>query len=299
MKYSNLGLSLALVGSLALGALAPSVAQAETNLKGFGMIAYWGEIPSTYGGQIPDGAYVVINPNSGALGITDDQIANYQGVIANIKAQGGKVLGYVPTGYDRNADDELERYNLMADNIKAYSQTLGDVDGYFFDEAAHDDASLSEEEKCEGTPEKWNEIRSLLSANGQCSSTVVWNAGWPGMNGCFVSAANSGEHVVMYEANYDNYKSASSWLDGSVQELATANNVSTWLLIHSADQGQMKDVLNSTAANYVYVTSMVYNSTLEWGGPIWNYTPTYWGNEDSDGTERACLNNLKNDLTCE
>lgn len=285
--------AMAALASAALGAVAPAAA-APT---GFGLIAYWGETPSTYGGQIPSGSYVVINPNSGAQGLNASQIANWKAVIANIRAQGGKVLGYVPTGYDANTADEQTRYNAIPAELAAYKNTLGGVDGFFFDEAAYDDAALSDAQKCSGTPSKWANVRSMVAGSG-AGGIKVWNAGWPGASGCFVSAAQSGEHVVMYEAAYSDYLNAASWLNGDVQNLATSLNVKTWLLVHSATQAQMQATLKGTTANYVYVTSMTYNPSLPWGGPIWNYTPTYWGSDTASGTERWCLKSLKGGGSC-
>jgi len=289
---SDFRIKLAAASLLSLGATLAPAAPA-----GFGMVAYWGETPSTYGGQIPSGAHVVINPNSGATGLSASQVTNWKGVIANIRAQGGKVLGYVATGYDANTSDELARYNAISANLTAYKTTLGGVDGYFFDEAAFDDAALTDTQKCNGTPPKWSAVRAKVSAAGT-GGTLVWNAGWPGASGCFVSAAQYGEHVVMYEAAYSDYLNAASWLNGPVQDLAASLGVKTWLLVHSATQAQMQATLTGTTASYVYVTSMTYNPSLPWGGPIWNYTPTYWGNEMLSGSERWCLNRLKTGASC-
>lgn len=264
---------------------------------GFGMVAYWGETPSTYGGQIPSGAHVVINPNSGATGLSASQISNWKGVIANIRAQGGKVLGYVATGYDSNTADELARYNAIDANLTAYKATLGGVDGFFFDEAAFDDAALTDAQKCNGTGPKFSAIRAKMAATGT-GGTVVWNAGWPGASSCFVGAASSGEHIVIYEAAYADYLNAAGWLNGGVQSYAASLGVKTWLLVHSATQAQMQATLKGSAAHYVYVTSMSYNPSLPWGGPIWNYTPTYWGNNSLSGSERWCLNSLKTGGSC-
>lgn len=264
---------------------------------GAGMVAYWGDTPSTYGGQVPVGSYVVINPNSGATGLPTGQVTNWKAVIANIRAQGGKVLGYVATGYDTNTPDGLARYNAINANLTAYTSTLGGVDGFFFDEAAYDSSSLSDAQKCNGTPLKWSDVRAKMAATG-AGGTVVWNAGWPGASGCFINAASYGEHVVMYEAAYNDYANAASWLNGAVQGLAASLGVKTWLLVHSATQAQMQSTLNGTTANYVYVTSMTYNPSLPWGGPIWNYTPSYWGNETLPGSERWCLTTLKSGGSC-
>lgn len=282
---------------LAAGLIGLGLNLAVAAPSGSGMVAYWGETPSTYGGQIPSGTYVVINPNSGATGLSASQVTNWKAVIANIRGQGGKVLGYVATGYDTNTVDELARYNAISANLTAYKTTLAGVDGYFFDEAAYDDAALTDTQKCNGTPPKWSAVRAKMAAAGT-GGTVVWNAGWPGASGCFVNAAQYGEHVVMYEAAYGDYANAASWLNGAVQNLATSLGVKTWLLVHSATQAQMQATLKGTTADYVYVTSMTYNPSLPWGGPIWNYTPTYWGHETLSGSERWCLKSLQTGGSC-
>ncbi len=288
---------LAIAASMLVGAAFAGTAAAD-NSSNFGMVAYWGDVASTYGGQIPHGAYVVVNPNSGALDMNQRQIDNYKAVIANIRAQGGKVLGYIPTGYNHNTADEQARYGAIERNVRAYRDTLGNVDGYFFDEAAFDEAGIDEQASCDGTSLKWNAIRNTLSTLGERDAVKVWNSGWPGRNGCFIGAARSGEHAMLYEAGYAEYANAASWLNGPVQDLANANGVNTWLLIHSADQSQMRQVLQGSRANYVYVTSVPYNAGLPWGGPIWNYTPSYWGNASTGGTERGCLQNLKDGGSC-
>ncbi|MDQ1924837.1 spherulation-specific family 4 protein [Massilia pseudoviolaceinigra] len=277
---------------------APGMAHAGAGTVNFGMVAYWGEVASTYGGQIPSGAYVVINPNSGALGLSPRQMENYKAVIANIRSQGGKVLGYVATGYDQNTMEEKTRYAAIDGNVRAYKHALGGVDGYFFDEAAFDDSALSEPRKCDGTVAKWRAIRATLGMVGEHAALTVWNAGWPGTNACFIGAAQAGEHAVMYEAGYADYASRASWLNGPVQSVANAAGVKTWVLVHSANQAQMQQVVKTTAAHYVYVTSMTHNRTLPWGGPIWNYTASYWGNATHAGSERWCLKNLKDGGSC-
>ncbi|KQV47392.1 hypothetical protein ASC95_24835 [Pelomonas sp. Root1217] len=282
------------VAGLLTGLAATLAAATPTD---FGMVAYWGETASTYGGQVPSDAYVVINPNSGATGLSGSQVTNWKAVIANIRAQGGKVLGYVATGYNTNTADELARYNAINANLTAYKATLGGVDGFFFDEAAFDDAALTDTQKCNGTGPKFSAVRAKMAATGT-SGTVVWNAGWPGSSSCFVNAASYGEHIVIYEAAYADYLNAASWLNGGVQSLAASLGVKTWLLVHSATQAQMQATLKGSAANYVYATSMTYNPSLPWGGPIWNYTPTYWGNNSLSGSERWCLNSLKTGGSC-
>lgn len=265
---------------------------------GFGMVPYWGSNAATYQGRIPAGAHVVINPNSGALNLSASQISSFKSVIAEIRRQGGKVIGYIPAGYTRSTAAEKLRYNNIPANLSAYQYTLGGVDGYFFDEAAHDAGKgVTDAQKCAGTKQKWSAIRSTMASMG-ATGTVVWNAGWPGMNQCFVSAAQNREHIVISEVSYGNYASQANYLNGTVQKLARERGVKTWLLLHSTSQNQMKQALRDTAANYVYATNVKYDASKPWGGPLWNTVPSYWGDERKSGSERWCLQRVKNTGSC-
>ena len=66
----------------------------------------------------------------------------------------------------------------------------------------------------------------------------------------------------------------------------------TWLLVHSANKSNMKHVLKTSKADYVYVTSVEYDPDQEWGGPVWNSVPTFWDQEIQ------CLDNLQNGNSC-
>jgi hypothetical protein len=278
---------------LSIGFVCLSVSAAQATPSNFGMAAYWGNTSSAYTGRIPKGAYVVINPNSGALKLNSGEITSIKALIAYIRGQGGKVLGYVPTGYAQLTPAEQQRYKDISANLLAYKNTLGGVDGFFFDEAAYDNMSsgespqLTEQQKCNGTPNppgkpgpygtpaKWATIRSTMK-NAGVSGTVVWNAGTWGNNNCFVTSAAANEHVVILETSYSDYQRAPTPSNlNSAQSTANARGVKTWLLIHTANQEQMKLTLNGTTANYVYVTNLPGN------GATWNSPPSYWATERS------------------
>jgi hypothetical protein len=76
----------------------------------FGVIAYWGDDATAYD-NTPYGSYMVINPNSGALNMTADEIATYKKIVSTIRSKGGKVIGYIPTGYNYNTTAEKTRFN--------------------------------------------------------------------------------------------------------------------------------------------------------------------------------------------
>jgi Spherulation-specific family 4 len=256
------------------GLLGLTLSVAQATPSNFGIPAYWDGPSSTFNGQIPKGALVVINPSSGALKLGANDIKKYKEIIASIRSQGGYVLGYVPTGYAQLTTPEKQRYSNISANLAAYKTTLGGVDGIFFDEAAYDNdgssekPQLTEAQKCAGTPPKWNAIRSTMKSAG-VSGTVVWNAGTWGNNNCFITTALKGEHVVILEDSYSAYQKNLTNLN-SAQSTATSLGVKTWLLTYAATQTQMQATVNGTTANYVYVTDQPDN------GSTWNYTPGYW-----------------------
>ncbi|MDH0864320.1 spherulation-specific family 4 protein [Mitsuaria sp. GD03876] len=278
-------------------ALALPMGSALAAPGGFGMLAYWDKDPSAYRGRIPSGSLVVINPADGASGLGRDQVASWKAVIASIRAQGGKVLGYVPTGHDGSANDDQLRFKAIPAELSAYATALGGVDGYFFAQAAHEGPTVDDAKACAGTLAKWEKVRGLLTEAG-VGGTMVWQAGRPGANGCFVRAAHGGEHVVVQEAAYADHLASADAINGTVQTLAASMNVKTWVLVHSATQAQMQAALSASRADYFYVTSMYRNLALPWGGPVWNHVPTYWGNDDDRASERGCLRRLRAGERC-
>jgi hypothetical protein len=291
LKAKALGIQFSILIFCALPAALPAAP------AGFGMVPYWGDLPGAYAGQIPKGAYVVINPDSGALKLSSSVVSNYKAIIKSIRDQGGKVLGYVPTGYAQLKSDEQQRYNAISDNLKAYKSTLGGVDGFFFDEAAAEGSGVSDKQACANTVTKWPAVRSKMSGAG-VSGVVVWNTGWSGDGQCYIATAKSGEHVVVLEDSYKVYQANAAYLNQMVQKQADSRGVKTWVLLHSATQSNMKTALNETTASYVYVTSVMEDKSKPWGGPIWNSTPSYWGNETKSGSERWCFRTLAGGGSC-
>jgi hypothetical protein len=267
----------------------------------FGMPAYWRYSPAAYDNRIPKGAYVVINPASGIvnpktrqLSISSSELQSWRAVIATIHSQGAKVLGYVPTGYAQLDQEAMDRYMAIGANLREY-KNLGGVDGIFFDEAVYEDEnskrnSISETSKCQNTPNKWNKIRA--TPNVSSFQPLVWNAGYTGENDCFVGAAKRGEHVVLFEKSSAEYKAEFGSLNSNAQKKADSLGVKTWVLVYAATQSDMKAVMNSTTANYIYVTNNAKTTTL------WDTTPGYWGTDSTTGTERWCLKTRMAGGTC-
>ena len=82
-------------------------------IQGFGVPSYWGNQASDYENVIPAGAFVIINPNRGAVDIGASEIEKYSKIVDSVHSQGGLVLGYIPTGYNRDSDVELTSWNTI------------------------------------------------------------------------------------------------------------------------------------------------------------------------------------------
>lgn len=83
--------------------------------------------------------YVVINPNSGPMGLEDGWLSKRIQFAENIRAHGHKVLYYISTQYGKRPSteiiSEMDLYKKVYRNLS--DQTL--VDGWFFDETNEDD----------------------------------------------------------------------------------------------------------------------------------------------------------------
>ncbi|WP_431257518.1 hypothetical protein ACQ86G_23210 [Roseateles chitinivorans] len=86
-------------------------------------------------------------------------------------------------------------------------------------------------------------------------------------------------------------------LDAQAREVADSLQVKTWALIHSASPAQMQDALQRARTHYIYVTDGA--RTLAWGGPIWNYPPSYWGTDADPRSERGCLRRVQAGAACD
>ncbi|WP_431261898.1 spherulation-specific family 4 protein [Roseateles chitinivorans] len=281
-------LSAALVS---LTALSPACEAAPSN---FGMLALWDQSPRSYEGRVPPGSLVVIGPVQGVQRLDATQRANWKAVIRTIRSQGGKVLGYIAMGHGGVTQDQQASFAAVPLEIAAYRDVLDGVDGFFFDQAGPDPMIAGKPDACEIANARWQGVRAHLSALN-VGGTVVWNAGASGPNHCFLRSARAGEHVVSFDGPADDERSRSP--DAQAREVADTLRVNTWALIHSASPAQMQEALKRTRAHYVYVTDGA--RTLVWGGPVWNYPPSYWGTDADPRSERGCLRRVQAGAACD
>jgi hypothetical protein len=90
-------LGLALSSLLATGAgLSTAVAQVQPSGPRLAVISYWD--PAEYA-KLPSGSLALINPNSGILGTTGDQVERYRGAAADATQRGVKLMAYVRLAY--------------------------------------------------------------------------------------------------------------------------------------------------------------------------------------------------------
>ncbi|WP_431286676.1 spherulation-specific family 4 protein [Roseateles chitinivorans] len=269
------------VALISLAALSPACEAAPSN---FGMLALWDQSPSSYEGRVPPGSLVVIGPVEGVQRLDATQRANWKAVIRTIRSQGGRALGYIAMGHGGVTQDQQASFAAVPREIAAYRDVLDGVDGFFFDQAGPDPMIAGKPDACETANARWQGVRTHLAALN-VGGTVVWNAGASGPNHCFLRSARAGEHVVSIDGPADDVRAGA--LDVQAREVADTLQVQTWALIHSATPAQMQDALQRTRTHFVYVTDGA--RTLAWGGPVWNYPPSYWGTDADPRSERGCL----------
>jgi hypothetical protein len=187
---------------------------------------------------------VIMNP---ANGPGADAHPDFRAAVRSAHAAGGRVLGYVPTGYGtRPAGD------VTAD-IDRYRSWYG-VDGVFLDEAAHDPAHLS--------------YYAALAEHARTDRmrVVVVNPGVVPARGYFDVA----DVVVTFEGAYADYAaaraSAPDWYAG-IDRQRIAH------LIYGASRAQALAAVREVDVGYLYVTS----GTLP---DPWHALPSYLHEEE-------------------
>ncbi|WP_197507219.1 spherulation-specific family 4 protein [Mitsuaria sp. 7] len=257
------------------------------------MLALWDQSPRSYEGRVPPGSLVVIGPVQGVQRLDATQRANWKAVIRTIRLQGGKVLGYIAMGHGGVTQDQQASFAAVPLEIAAYRDVLDGVDGFFFDQAGPDPMIAGKPDACETANTRWQGVRAHLSALN-VGGTVVWNAGAPGPNHCFLRSARAGEHVVSFDGPADDGRGQS--FDAQARAVADTLQVNTWTLVHSATPAQMQDALKRARTHYVYVTDGA--RAFAWGGPVWNYPPGYWGTDSDPRSERGCLRRVQAGAAC-
>lgn len=201
----------------------------------------------------------IMNPNNGVFSSVD---ANFTRASTQFVAAGGKVLGYVYTGYGKGG-------RTLADikkNIDRYLQFYGRerVSGIFLDEMA------SEPQKLDFYQDIYRYIKAI-----DPRLRVVGN---PGMipTADYASVADT---LVIFEgtaADYQTYdpRSQHAWLYtyGNVTQAMLAHNTASCAAMQTAMQAAASPRNN---AGLVYASDREFNFATGVGNP-WSTLPVYW-----------------------
>ena len=201
----------------------------------------------------------IMNPNNGIFSSAD---ANFTRAGTQFVAAGGRLLGYVYTGYGKGG-------RTMTDikvNIDRYLQLYGRerISGIFLDEMA------SEPQKLDFYKEIYRYIKAI-----DPSLRVVGN---PGMvpDADYASVADT---LVIFEgtaADYPKYdpRSQNTWLYtfANVTQAMLAHNTASCAAMQTAMQAAATPRNN---AGLVYATDREFNFVTGVGNP-WSALPVYW-----------------------
>lgn len=170
---------------------------------------------------------IVINPASGP---GTAPVEAYRETVRAAQGAGGRVLGYVPTGYGTRAAGEVQA------DIDRYASWYA-TDGVFFDEAAAAASQLP----------YYRALSEHARAGGQ--RLVVLNPGMVPDRGYFDVA----DVIVTFEGPYERYAATRDRVPAWVRALGPDHKA---VLVYGASRDQAADVVASANdAGYVYVTS--------------------------------------------
>jgi hypothetical protein len=156
---------------------------------------FWSQL-NTAAGKVPIAA--ILNPATGPGTAADP---NYVAAVANLRAAGGNVYGYVATAYGSRDITQVKR------DINKY-KNFYNINGIFLDQMSNADADLGYYQTV------YNYIKTKLGA----SCTVVGNPGTPFISSSYLSAADI---LVIFEGpltnsdpngpSFTNYPYGLSW----------------------------------------------------------------------------------------
>ena len=201
----------------------------------------------------------IMNPNNGIFSSAD---ANFTRASTQFVASGGKVLGYVYTGYGKGGRSLAD----IKTNIDRYLQLYGRdfISGIFLDEMA------SEPQKLDFYKEIYRYIKAI-----DPRLRVVGN---PGMIPA-ADYADVADTLVIFEgtaADYQKYdpRSQNAWL------YSYANLTQAMLAHNTVSCAAMQTAMQAAAtarnnAGLVYATDREFNFVTGVGNP-WSALPVYW-----------------------
>jgi Spherulation-specific family 4 len=220
----------------------------------------WDDL-NTAAARIPIEA--IMNPDSGpGPGVNSDYVTAVQ----NLQAAGGKVIGYVATGYGARASEDI------LNDISNYINWYG-VDGIFLDEMGNSDGTLD-------YVGLYQSIQALAAGSGT-ELHVVGNPGEP-FSEAFIAAADT---LVIFEGPYANSDPTGASFE-SYPNKGPYTGLSEWWQSYRPSQianivysdptqvDALKSVVKALRQNagYLYIT----DATLP--NP-YGALPTYWDDE--------------------
>ena len=203
--------------------------------------------------------WAIMNPNNGIFTSAD---ANFTRATTQFVAAGGKVLGYVYTGYGKGGRSLAD----IKTNIDRYFQLYGRerISGIFLDEMA------SETQRLDFYREIYRYIKTL-----DPQLRVVGN---PGMVPA-AEYASVADTLVVFESTAADYqkfdpRQQNSWLYtyANQTQAMLAHNTSSCTAMQTAVQAAATARNN---AGLVYTTDREYNPATGVGNP-WSALPAYW-----------------------
>lgn len=216
-------------------------------------------------GRIPIEA--IMNPASGS---GDAPNSDYQYAVGQLQAAGGKVIGYVATGYGTGDPD------VILDQVRNYI-TWYDVDGIFLDEMGNQNGPLD-------YGALYAAIKGI-AAEGGSSLHVVGNPGEPFLDAqAFASAADT---LVLFEGPFANSDPNGPSFQSFPNEGPYAGLTEWWMSLASsrvaylvyADTRELSlllSVIKAVAYNAGYLFITDGQGANPWGG-----LPAAWDDEVS------------------
>lgn len=199
----------------------------------------------------------IVNPNNGEFTAAE---AAYTSALGAFVAAGGKVVGYVYTGYGARSLAAVKA------NIDAYFKLYGRnvISGIFLDEMSSDASKVS----------GYREIYAYIKAK-DADLRVIGN---PGMVPDSADYATVADVLVTFEARNSTY---ATYDPRTTPWLYTLPNTRQSSLVHNTATcvDMVKAVMAADSSRYnagvIYMTDLQYDPVKDIGNP-WESLPSYW-----------------------
>lgn len=202
----------------------------------------WDDVAAA-GARVP--IVAIINPNNGPNGGPPND--DYVHGLADLRAGGVGLLGYVPTGYGKRSADAVKA------DVKLYDDYFN-IDGIFFDEADNTTNHLA----------YYEDLFAYVRTNTQLG-TVILNPGIGTVEEYFSRPACDAAVIFEVNAGWSTYTPAAYVSNYPASRFA----VMPYAVPHEAGMRQAVDLAVFRNVGYVYVTD-------DGGDNPWDSLPTYW-----------------------